>query len=162
MENLLTVKDLNVTYINKKRRVMAVRHVSLEVDKGDSLGIVGESGSGKSTLAMALLRLHPKGTEIAGQALFEGKDLLAISQEEMNELRWVKIAVVFQKAMNALSPVHRISEQIEDIYFEYPVSEHQGDDHRNEGDGHPDTKQRPAAFLECSNQVTSGRCADFT
>lgn len=116
MENLLTVNNLNVTYVNKKRRVMAVRHVSLEVDKGDSLGIVGESGSGKSTLAMALLRLHPKGTEITGQALFEGKDLLAITQEEMNELRWVKIAVVFQKAMNALSPVHRISEQIEDIY----------------------------------------------
>ena len=46
MENLLTVKDLNVTYINKKRRVMAVRHVSLEVDKGGSLGIVGESGRG--------------------------------------------------------------------------------------------------------------------
>lgn len=116
MENLLTVKDLNVTYVNKSRRVMAVRNVSLEVGKGDSLGIVGESGSGKSTLAMALLRLHPRGTDISGQALFEGRDLLSISQEEMNELRWTKIAVVFQKAMNSLSPVHRISEQIEDIY----------------------------------------------
>ena len=116
MEHLLTVKDLNVTYVNKNRRVMAVRNVNMAVDKGDSLGIVGESGSGKSTLAMALLRLHPKGTEITGQALFEGQDLLAITKEEMNELRWVKIAVVFQKAMNALSPVHRISEQIEDIY----------------------------------------------
>ena len=116
MEHLLTVKDLNVTYVNKNRRVMAVRNVNMAVDKGDSLGIVGESGRGKSTLAMAMLRLHPKGTEITGQALFEGKDLLAITKEEMNELRWVKIAVVFQKAMNALSPVHRISEQIEDIY----------------------------------------------
>lgn len=116
MENILTIKDLNVTYVNKNRRVMAVRDVSLSINKGDSLGIVGESGSGKSTLATALLRLHPKGTVITGEALFDGKDLLSISNEEMNELRWVKIAVVFQKAMNALSPVHRISQQIEDIY----------------------------------------------
>ena len=65
---------------------------------------------------MALLRLHPKSTEITGEAMFEGKNLLTISDEEMNELRWVKLAVVFQKAMNALSPVHRISQQIEDIY----------------------------------------------
>ena len=77
---------------------------------------MGESGSGKSTLAMALLRLHPKSTEITGEALFDGKDLFSISEAEMNELRWMKLAVVFQKAMNALSPVHRISTQIEDIY----------------------------------------------
>ena len=76
METVLTVKDLSVTYVNKSRRVMAVRRASFSIDKGDSLGIVGESGSGKSTLAMALLRLHPKSTEITGQALFDGKDLL--------------------------------------------------------------------------------------
>lgn len=116
MGAILTVKDLNVTYINKPRRVMAVRRASFSIDKGDSLGIVGESGSGKSTLAMALLRLHPKSTEITGEALFDGKDLFSISEAEMNELRWMKLAVVFQKAMNALSPVHRISTQIEDIY----------------------------------------------
>ena len=116
MGAILTVKDLNVTYINKTRRVMAVRRASFSIDKGDSLGIVGESGSGKSTLAMALLRLHPKSTEITGEALFDGKDLFSISEAEMNELRWMKLAVVFQKAMNALSPVHRISTQIEDIY----------------------------------------------
>ncbi|WP_461811235.1 ABC transporter ATP-binding protein [Faecalimonas sp.] len=116
MDHILTVNNLNVTYINNDRRVMAVRDVSFSIDKGDSLGIVGESGSGKSTMAMALLRLHPKGTEISGEAMFEGKNLLTISNEEMNELRWTKIAVVFQKAMNSLSAVHRISEQIEDIY----------------------------------------------
>ncbi len=116
METVLNVNHLNVTYVNKSRRVMAVRDVSFSIDKGDSLGIVGESGSGKSTLAMALLRLHPRSTEISGEALFEGKNLLSIPETEMNDLRWVKIAVVFQKAMNALSPVHRISTQIEDIY----------------------------------------------
>ena len=117
MGAILTVKDLNVTYINKTRRVMAVRRASFSIDKGDSLGIVGESGSGKSTLAMALLRLHPKSTEITGEALFDGKDLFSISEAEMNELRWMKLAVVFQKAMNALSPVHRIGQFLSDIYL---------------------------------------------
>lgn len=116
MGNLLTVRDLNVTYVNKNRRVKAVRHADLDINKGDSLGIVGESGSGKSTLAMALLRLHAKSTEVTGEAMFDGKDLIHISNEEMNELRWTKISVVFQKAMNALSPVHRIRTQVEDIY----------------------------------------------
>lgn len=121
MENLLTIKNMNVTYVNKVRRVMAVRDVSFSIDKGDSLGLVGESGSGKSTLATALLRLHPHSTEITGEAIFEGQDLLSIPETEMNKLRWVKIAVVFQKAMNALSPVHRISTQFEDIYrVHYP------------------------------------------
>lgn len=84
---------------------------------GDSLGLVGESGSGKSTLAMGMLRILPENSiEMTGSALFMGKDLISISHEEMNRLRWKEIAVVFQKAMNALSPVHRIGTQIEDIY----------------------------------------------
>ncbi|MEA4921511.1 MAG: ABC transporter ATP-binding protein [Clostridiaceae bacterium] len=118
MENLLSVSHLNVTYVNKDKtkKVKAVRDASFSINSGDSLGIVGESGSGKSTLAMALLRLHPKSVEITGEAMFDGKNLLSISEAEMNELRWSKISVVFQNAMNALSPVHRISTQIEDIY----------------------------------------------
>lgn len=118
MENVLTVKNMNVTYVNKEKCVMAVRNACLSIDKGDSLGLVGESGSGKSTLAMALLGLLPKrSTRITGEAVFLGeKDLLSIGEKELNELRWLKLAVVFQKAMNSLSPVHRISAQIEDIY----------------------------------------------
>lgn len=118
MGNVLSIENLNVTYVNKTKRVMAVRDVSLSIDRGDSLGLVGESGSGKSTLAMAILGLLPKQTtKITGKAIFlENKDLISISEKEMNEIRWKKLAVVFQKAMNSLSPVHRISEIIEDIY----------------------------------------------
>lgn len=117
MERLLTLEDVNVTYVNKEKKVYAVRNAGFSIDKGDSLGIVGESGSGKSTLAMALLRLHDeRRTEITGKAMFHGKNLLELTQEEMNVLRWHEIAVVFQKAMNSLSPVHRIGEQVEDIY----------------------------------------------
>ncbi len=116
MANLLTIKNLDVTYNNKNRAVMAVRDVSFGIDEGDSIGIVGESGSGKSTLAMALLRLLPGNADISGTADFKGTDLISATKEQMNALRWVDIAVVFQKAMNALSPVHRINTQIEDIY----------------------------------------------
>ena len=94
-----------------------MQDVSLNVEEEDSVGIVGESGSGKSTLAMGILRLLPENiTEIEGQAVLNGKDLLSLSRKELNEVRWVDISVVFQKAMNALSPVHRIGEQMEDIY----------------------------------------------
>lgn len=116
-EQLLKLEDVNVSYVNKDKEVHAVRGVGFGLSRGDSLGIVGESGSGKSTLAMALLRLHdPDVTKVTGKAFFHGRDLLSISQAEMDKLRWQDIAVVFQKAMNALSPVHRISEQVEDIY----------------------------------------------
>lgn len=117
MEEILKLRDVNVTYHNKKKQVYAVKNAEFSIFKGDSLGIVGESGSGKSTLAMALLRLHnEKAVRVEGMAEFEGKNLLTLTQEEMNEIRWSGISVVFQKAMNSLSPVHRISTQVEDIY----------------------------------------------
>ena len=118
MAALLEIRNMNVTYRNKERSVYAARDVSLTLEEGDSLGIVGESGSGKSTLAMGLLRLLPEKTAaVTGEAIFKGKtDLLSITQKEYADLRWKDISVVFQKAMNSLSPVHRIRTQIEDIY----------------------------------------------
>lgn len=120
METVLEVKDLCVTYQNKSRSVMAVQNVSFSIQKGESLGIVGESGSGKSTLAMAILRLLPeKSTKITGACYFQGKELLTLDNEALRQIRWKHLAVVFQKAMNSLSPVHRISTQIEDIYRQH-------------------------------------------
>lgn len=120
METVLQVKNLSVTYRNRSRSVQAVRDVSFALREGDSLGIVGESGSGKSTLAMAILRLLPDSTaEVAGECWFGGRELLGLEPRQLRELRWKELAVVFQKAMNALSPVHRISTQIEDIYREH-------------------------------------------
>lgn len=118
MGEVLRLEDVNVTYKTKSKDVYAVKDASFAIDQGDSLGVVGESGSGKSTLAMALLRLHDeKHTEITGKVIFQGeKDLLQMTQQEMNAIRWTGISVVFQRAMNALSPVHRIKDQIEDIY----------------------------------------------
>lgn len=117
MSKILELKNFNVTYVNKDKKVYAVKNANFSINRGDSLGIVGESGSGKSTLATALLRLlSEKHTQITGEAVFLENDLVSMSQEELKSIRWKELSVVFQKSMNSLSPVHRIGEQIEDIY----------------------------------------------
>ena len=118
MSNIvLSVKDLSVTYKNRHKEVYAVKNASFDIENGDALGIVGESGSGKSTLAMALLRLLPPHVGIAtGRADFLGKDLINLPEEDLHTIRWKELAVVFQKAMNSFSPVHKLSDQISDIY----------------------------------------------
>lgn len=115
--SILEVKNFNVTYINKDKKVLAADNISFSLENGESLGIVGESGSGKSTLAMAILRLlNEADTEITGEAYFKGQDLMKLNPDEYNKLRWKDISVVFQKSMNSLSPIHKIGEQLEDIY----------------------------------------------
>ncbi|WP_352404580.1 ABC transporter ATP-binding protein [Sporanaerobacter acetigenes] len=115
--SLLEIKNLNVEYRVEGKNIKAVKDVSLDIGVQDSIGIVGESGSGKSTLAMAILQLLPaKITEITGEIIFDGVDLLKISEDELRKIRWKDIAVVFQKSMNSLSPVHKIGFQMSDIY----------------------------------------------
>ena len=114
---LLEIKNFNVTYKMKEKEVYAVQDACLELEPQDAIGIVGESGSGKSTLAMGILRLLPKTAQTSGEALFEGNDLMQMPAEELSKVRWNEIAVVFQKSMNALSPVHKIGKQMEDVYL---------------------------------------------
>ena len=115
--HLLDIKNLNIAYNTGDKKVKAVRNVSLTVDEQESVGIVGESGSGKSTLAMGVLRLLPANIiEVDGEALLEGKDILTMTDDELRNVRWTTMSVIFQKAMNCLSPVHRIGKQMEDIY----------------------------------------------
>lgn len=116
-EVLLDVKDASISYMGKEKSVHAVRNVNFSVNRGDSLGIVGESGSGKSTLALGILRLLPENTaKVTGEINFLGDNLLNFDQNKLKQYRWKRLAVVFQKAMNSFSPVHRIGKQIEDIY----------------------------------------------
>ncbi len=114
---LLEIKNLNITYKMKDKSVYAVQDADITLESQDAVGIVGESGSGKSTLAMGVLRLLPKTAVTEGEALFEGKNLLTLSQDELSKVRWNEISVVFQKSMNALSPVHKIGKQMEDVYL---------------------------------------------
>ena len=114
---LLELKNVNVRYITKDKKVHACQHVSLEIEEQDSIGIVGESGSGKSTLASAVLRLLPhRITQVDGEILYNGKDLLKLTKDEMDALRWTDLSIVFQKSMSALSPVHKVGAQMEDVY----------------------------------------------
>lgn len=113
---MLELENVNVTYKREDSRVQAVEQVSLKVEKGHSLGIVGESGSGKSTLAMAVLRLLPKTALVEGSIRFKGQDLMKMSPEEIQKLRWKNLSVVFQKSMNTLSPVHKVGKQLMDMY----------------------------------------------
>jgi len=102
---LLEVRNLNVSFGD----VPAVRDCSFTIGPGEILGLVGESGSGKSTIALALLRLiQPQG----GQILFQGRDLLTLSEDEMRVVRGAGISMVFQEPMSALNPVMKVGDQI--------------------------------------------------
>lgn len=112
---LLRILDANINYRLKSKVVKAVRNFSLDVNEGDIIGIIGESGSGKSTLAHGLMRILPKnGNMEAAEIVLNGRDISKISDAEFDELRWVEMSIVFQKAMSVLSPVHKIFDQMYD------------------------------------------------
>jgi peptide/nickel transport system ATP-binding protein len=114
-EPLLALRDLCVDYVTDRGPVRAIDRVSLDLARGEILGVGGESGSGKSTLAQALLRILPPPAVISGgTARFEGTDLLALSEPELRELRWQRMSMVFQSAMDALNPVMPVGEQLVD------------------------------------------------
>jgi len=114
---VLKIQNLNVRYVMKERQVLACDDVNLEIEEQDSIGIVGESGSGKSTLAMSILGLLPKSTtQTDGEISFQGLNLVGLSEAEYAKIRWKELSAVFQKSMNSMSPVHKISRQISDIY----------------------------------------------
>lgn len=115
---LLSIKNENVIYNVKNKKIHAVNNVSFDIDHQDSIGIVGESGSGKSTLALSILKLLPKKiTEVSGEIIFDDINLLDLSESELENIKWKEISVVFQKSMNSLSPIHKIGSQMSDIYM---------------------------------------------
>ena len=111
---LLEVKDLKMYYRTLRGHVRAVDSVSFEIERGKALGIAGESGCGKSSMASAVLRLLPSnGAYHGGSVFMDGQDLLKMPDEQFRkEIRWKRISMIFQGAMNALNPVHRVGEQI--------------------------------------------------
>jgi peptide/nickel transport system ATP-binding protein len=115
VQPVLSVRDLCVEYVTDEGPVRAVDRVSFDVARGEVLGIAGESGSGKSTVAQALLRILPPPAVIrGGQVLFEGEDVLAMREPELRALRWRRLSMVFQSAMDALNPVLTVGEQLAD------------------------------------------------
>lgn len=110
---LLSVRDLTVRFNTRRGWVTAVDGVSLDLRSGETLGVVGESGGGKSTLALALMRLiDPPGEITGGRVEFEGRDLMALSAGEMDQIRGNRIAMIFQDPVATLNPVYRVGDQI--------------------------------------------------
>ena len=122
-DDFLSIKDLKVEYSSGGNTINAVNGVSFSVKKGASLGLVGETGAGKTTIAKAIMGILPDHAtqSVEGEIFFEGKDLLKLSENEMQSIRGKAISMVFQDPMTALNPIMTVSDQIAE-----GISKHQG------------------------------------
>lgn len=110
---LLTVENLSVTYGTARGPLRAVEHVGFTLEKGQTFGLVGESGSGKSTIGTAIMGLLPSNAKISsGSIEYNAMDLTLTAPETLQQIRWNKISMIFQAAMNALNPIQRVGDQI--------------------------------------------------
>lgn len=111
---LLEIENLKTYFQILRGYVKAVDSIGFEINKGESFGLAGESGCGKTTTALTILKLLPQnGRVLQGKILFEGKDLLKMHDEDYRkEIRWKRISVIFQGAMNSLNPIMTVGKQI--------------------------------------------------
>ena len=147
---LLQIRDLSVTYHAGADTVRAVDGVDLDVDPGEVVGLAGESGCGKSTLALAVARLLPRGTEVGAASLrFGDVDLLTADEDHLQKLRWRRLSIVFQGAMNGFNPVMTMGAQIAEAIHAH----------------HPDRSRRAVRDrvreLLASVGIAPGRAADY-
>ncbi len=114
MQTLLDIQKLSIVFDTDEGPLMAVDDVSFSIGTGEVVGLVGESGCGKSVTALGLLRLipMPPGRILAGNVMFEGRNLLSLPAAELQGIRGRRISVIFQEPMSALSPLHRIGAQL--------------------------------------------------
>ena len=116
-DTLLSVKNLNIRYLSARRELHAVRNVSFSLGR-EKVAIIGESGSGKSTVGRAIVRLLPEIAKVDADALeFEGKNLLALSEREMQKIRGQRISMILQDPKFSLNPVMSVGEQISEAYL---------------------------------------------
>ncbi len=115
-DTLLDVRQLETQFKTPEGVIYAVNGVSFVLKEGETLGVVGESGCGKSVTMLSILQLipTPPGRIVAGQAFFDGKDLLSMSREEIRQVRGARISMVFQDPMTSLNPVLTIGRQLEE------------------------------------------------
>lgn len=120
--NLVEIRNLSVEFLSDAGAVKAIDSVSLSVSSGEILGIVGESASGKSTLALSILGLlPPNGSVMGGQVIFDNKNLLNWSEEEIRDIRGAAMTYVTQDALAAMNPVTKVEEQIEEVLRDHGV-----------------------------------------
>ena len=113
MEKILDIKNLRVSFRTNNGRVKAVRDISFDLNKGETIAIVGESGSGKSVTARALMGiLAPNAIVEGGEILYDGMDLMKITEEEFHQLRGNRISMIFQDPLSSLNPIVKIGKQL--------------------------------------------------
>ena len=121
MDKLFEIKNLKTFFHTEAGTVKAVNDVSFDIYKGEVLGIVGESGSGKSVTSLSINRLipNPPGEIVSGKIIYDGKNLLDLSYEEMREYRGRHISMIFQEPMTSLNPVLRVGVQMNEVLVEH-------------------------------------------
>ncbi len=113
MQNKLQVKNLTVSFRTREGKVQAVRDISFDLQQGETLAIVGESGSGKSVTSKAILGILAGNSIVeSGEILYDGKDLLKITEDDFHEIRGDKIAMIFQDPMSSLNPISKVGKQL--------------------------------------------------
>src|SRR6185295_16307645 len=114
---LLEIRGLKTHFATEDGMVQAVDGVNLTIARGETLGVVGESGCGKTVTALSVLKLiaMPPGRIVAGQILWQGRDLVPLRSQDMNGIRSKEIAIIFQEPMTSLNPVYTVGEQIAEV-----------------------------------------------
>jgi microcin C transport system ATP-binding protein len=125
-EPLLQVRDLHVSFGRGAREVKAVRGVSFEIDKGETVALVGESGSGKSVTALSILQLlpYPLAHHPKGSILFRGQELVGARENMLRQIRGNDISMVFQEPMTSLNPLHTIEKQVNEVLILHKGLDH--------------------------------------
>ena len=120
-EPLLDIRGLKTWFKTDDGMVRAVDGVDLHIDRGETLGVVGESGCGKTVTARSVLKLidMPPGRFEAGQILWQGRDLIPLSMDEMDKIRAKEIAINFQEPMTSLTPVYTVGDQIAEVIAQH-------------------------------------------
>jgi len=115
--NLISIKNLSISFIKKNKVVNVVNNISFNLLKNEVLGIVGESGSGKSVTALSILKLLPKNKAISkGEVIYNNTNLLEISDSSIRQVRKKDISIIFQEPMSALNPTMKCIDQLRECF----------------------------------------------
>jgi len=114
---LLQIRDLSVSFATPGRTVEAVRHISFDIDEGETVALVGESGSGKSVTALSILQLlpYPLARHPSGSIRFRGQEMVGAKESLVRQVRGDRIAMIFQEPMTSLNPLHTLEKQVNEV-----------------------------------------------